>query len=188
MDDNQFDDLEYAEKLSQVGNHIIENNLKKVMNPNDKSIQKEPVLCAQCMYDLYMIKGIVPQTKETKKNLVKFRSNSDTRSDRQLTNAEMQRKIKKDAIIAKHVGNNDLPRISKKSNLIATAQKTIGGFNFKPVTKPKLNMLQNRFSEINGSKSLIDQNYTVLSKTLMEVSFLENYGNLVSKIVVKRTS
>ena len=148
MDDNQFDDLEYAEKLSQVGNHIIENNLKKVMNPNDMSIQKEPVLCAQCMYDLYMMKGIVPQTKETKKNSVKFRSNSDTRSGRHLTNAEMQRKIEKDAIIAKHVGGNYLPMISKKSNLIATAQKTIGGFKFKPGRKPNLNMFQNRFTDI----------------------------------------
>jgi hypothetical protein len=172
MDDNQFDDLEYAEKLSQVGNHIIENNLKKVMNPNDMSIQKEPILCAKCMYDLYMIKGIVPQTKEAKANSVKFRSNSDTRSDRQLTNEEMQRKIEKDAIIAKHVGSSDLPGISKKSSLIATAHKTIGGFNYTPVTKPKLNVLQSRFSEITGSTSLIDQNYPNLAKTLMEVSFL----------------
>lgn len=127
------------------------------------------------MYDLYMAKGIIPQTKETKTKSVHFRSNSDARSDRQLTNAEMQRKIEKDMIIAKHLGGNDYSKINNKSNLISSAHKTIAGFNYKPSMIPKLTMLQSNFSELTGSTNLIDQSNPNLAKTMMEVSLIKNY-------------
>lgn len=124
------------------------------------------------MYDLYMAKGIIPQTKEAKTKSVQFRANSDTRSDRQLTNEEMQRKIEKDMIIAKHLGGNNLSTITKKSNLISSAHKTIAGFNYKPTMIPKLTMLQSNFSELTGSTNLIDKVDPRLERTMMEVSFL----------------
>lgn len=43
-DNNQLESQENSEKLFQIGDNIIENNLKKVMNPNDTSIKKNPIL------------------------------------------------------------------------------------------------------------------------------------------------
>ena len=125
-------------------------------------------MCAKCMYEMYMAKGIIPQTKEVATDQGKLRSNSETKHANILSKEEMDRKIQKEMIIAKHVGNPmKRNEITKKSNLIAAAQKTISGHNYKPTMKPKQNNLTSNFASLSGATSFLDSNDPDLIQKLL---------------------
>lgn len=118
------------------------------------------------MYELYMSKGIVPQTKEK-------RALSETRS--QKSNQEhfenLDRRIQKEMIIAKHLNGTHSFGVSPKKNLISTAHKTIAGYDFKPSMLPKQKQLASNFAELSGSTSMIEDHDPSINKTLLEVFY-----------------
>lgn len=143
---------------------MLENNIKRDNNQNSST---DPLMCAKCMYDLYMSKGIHPQTKQVEQNS-KLRSYSENKNEKVLNNEELERKMQKDMIIAKHLGTNGGPSESaKKSNLISAAHKTFAGNFYKPSIVPKLNNLKSNFSEMTGATNLIDQQDPSYAKTFI---------------------
>ena len=155
-----------SDKISELGNNIIKNNNKMSEQPNGTGLEFAPLLCAQCMYELYMAKGIVPQMKDAAKDGTKQRSHSDSRGGRALTNEELNRKIQKEMIIAKHLGDSHIETITKKPHLMSVAQKTFGGYDFKPSMLPKQNNLKSSFADLTRATDLIDNPKVDLSKTL----------------------
>ena len=122
------------------------------------------------MYELYISKGIVPQTVQGvigEKQTV----NSENRTSRELSNEARERKIEKERIMAKHLGANNTP-VLHKSSLMTAAQNTFGGYNFKPSMNQKQTHLASNFSELTGSTSFIENNELNKAKTIMEVRIL----------------
>lgn len=74
-----FEGQENPDKISEIGHNVIENNKTSVENPNHNSVADNPILCAKCMYELYMSKGIMPQTNPPNNNGSKPRPHSLTR-------------------------------------------------------------------------------------------------------------
>lgn len=161
-----------ADKISELGNNILKSNLKRSDQPNEAGVDFAPLLCAQCMYELYMAKGIVPQMKDAANEGTKQRSYSDSRGGRALTNEELNRKIQKEMIIAKHLGDTHSDTITKKPHLMSVAQKTFGGYDYKPSMWPKQNNLKSNFAELAGSTDLVDNPKVEMSKTLIEVMLM----------------
>lgn len=175
VNDPGYEAQDNQDKISEVGRNIIESNLKKGNGEGNANADFNPIMCAKCMYDLYMSKGIAPQTKAPGDQ--KYRSHSATKADKVLTNEEMNRKIQKEMIIAKHLGNqayrNDIPN---KPNLISAAQTTFAGNNYKPTIYPKLNNLKSNFADLSGATDLIEQQNPALMRTLVEVSRMFKAG------------
>lgn len=96
------------------------------------------------MFDLYMSKGIFPQTSPQNQELQPIRSNSENRKPLPLSDEEIQRKIAKQALIAKHVGP-------------AVAVSTMS--NFKSTMVPKQNFLKSNFAEYSGATLDDDSKY-----------------------------
>ena len=166
---NTDEEIENQDKISELGKNIIDHSLKKAENSDEKVPFNQPILWARCMYDLYMSKGIIPQTKQAFLEGDKIRSHSETRSDKELTNEEMERKIQKEMVMAKHLGSAS-STISSKPGLMQAAQTTIGGLNFKPSMSKKQNQLASNFSELTGSTSFIEKNKFTKTKAIMDVS------------------
>ena len=130
MIDKEYDQQEHPDRISEVGNDIIQ-NMKEGNENNTYAI------CAKCMYDMYMSKGIFPQTKQDQS---KGRSHSENRNMQTLpSNDELQRKLEKEAIIAKHVS----PAIAM------SGMSTMS--NFKPTMLPKQKLLSSNFAEYSGA-------------------------------------
>ena len=172
--DKNYEVTENQDKISEVGRVILENNFKRVENQNALIESTDLFLCAKWMYDLYMSKGIHPQTKTIDMNGSKTRSLSEAKNQKTLTNEELERKIQKDMIIAKHLGGNiQSNEIAKKSSLISAAHKTFGGNSFKPSIIPKLGNLKSNFSEMTGATTLIDQQDPNYAKQFINTVRLE---------------
>ena len=122
------------------------------------------------MYELYMSKGIMPQTKQSDQDQSKFRVNSETRNNKMLTNEELERKIQREMIISQHLGFNNSSIIKPKQNLINIAQRTFAGNKYKPTILPKLNNLKSNFADLSGATTIIDQTDRELENALINVS------------------
>ena len=117
------------------------------------------------MFELFMTKGIVPQTLLSKQQANK-RSMSETKSDAGL---EKDENLQRELVKAKHLGYNP-SGVQQKSILTTAAESTFNGFSFKPSMTHKQNHLASNFSELTGSTSFIDQKDVNKAKTIMKVN------------------
>ena len=163
-----YEAQENPENISEVGNNIITNNLKRAENP-EGGPPETPLLCAKCMYELYMVKGIIPETNGKHR-----RTYSDTRSSTNGDQIDMERKIQKEMLIAKHCNSSPTAGASTKPGLISAAHKTIAGYDYKPTMLPKQKMLKSNFAELSGATSLIEEHDKLINRTLLDVSCVVN--------------
>jgi len=155
------------DKISEFGHDVLKAGI---------DFDKNNLLCAKCMFDLFVTKGIVPQTKQSYEAIRK-RASSETRSDAGLRNGDTDDKIQKEIIKAKHLGNN-ISGVQPKSSLIAAAESTFNGYSFKPSMSHKQNHLASNFSELTGSTSFIDQSQFNNTRALMEFPKLLSKGKI----------
>lgn len=120
------------------------------------------------MFELFISKGIIPQTKPLPQGNKK-RSNSEVKKHAGLeTQEQVDEKIQKEMIKAKHLG----PLGGAKPNLLTGIESKIKPVNLNPNMSLKQNNLASNFSELTGSTSFIDKKEFDKSKTIMQVSVL----------------